>query len=693
MEITAPITLHPIQITAPLTVGYGFAPTIALDTPPVNGSVGPSGVRFVGVEGPLDLLATAILVGAKTLYSLDGETNPPIPGELPICAYSDTLGRWFLSSMIDGELQPGSFNAEPGDEEFPWQATWPETFFDTPISVAELPGTNLGGTPGILGQFAAVNGVVTHQCTSTAPLTWSPTGSGGGGASDVADLTTQGLTATYLLRVAAGGGLEQQSPAQVRVGIGAAAISHPHVGADIEDAAIVPALGKVARWAGLASIAGNPGRTMGPIQFPPLASMNHYNGYPAFAGADTQGLYWVWWTDGEWIVGCELNDVYGINQYEWHLTSDAALPPASGYVGWDVSTTGSPTVTVLPGLSRALYQGTLAGTITIAPDTHWDYPSQSEITTHLTALGVGAKGLEVFQGPTVAAIKATLGIGASGDVQVFDYTWNGAVQTWTKPAGARVVEWIIISGGGGGGSGRRGALTSWRQGGSGGSGGGINTGKANASAFGETENVIVGGGGAGGAAISSNDTNGNNGTDGGQSSFGATLKSRYGNRGLAGTAAGASIAGGTATANGSWLFGTLAVLGAGGSSTISTGGTATAITNGTPSGGGGGGTANNTDVYYGGGPGGSIGASLIGLTNGGTAGVNQNGGAGAISPFFFSGTGGGGGAVYTSGTCRPGGNGGIYGGGGGGGSGSTNGDTGSNAGGNGADGIVIIISY
>lgn len=45
----------------------------------------------------------------------------------------------------------------------------------------------------------------------------------GGGGGDVGDLTTTGLTAGNLLRVAAAGGLEQRTPAQVRSDIGAAA--------------------------------------------------------------------------------------------------------------------------------------------------------------------------------------------------------------------------------------------------------------------------------------------------------------------------------------------------------------------------------------------------------------------------------------------------------------------------------------
>lgn len=50
---------------------------------------------------------------------------------------------------------------------------------------------------------------------------WQPAGSAAAGVSDVGDLTTAGLSAGYMLRVANGGGLEARSPAQVRGDIGA----------------------------------------------------------------------------------------------------------------------------------------------------------------------------------------------------------------------------------------------------------------------------------------------------------------------------------------------------------------------------------------------------------------------------------------------------------------------------------------
>lgn len=57
---------------------------------------------------------------------------------------------------------------------------------------------------------------------------WSAAG-GGGGVSDVSDLTTTGLTAAHMLRVAAAGGLEARTPAQVLSDIGALPATNPSI--------------------------------------------------------------------------------------------------------------------------------------------------------------------------------------------------------------------------------------------------------------------------------------------------------------------------------------------------------------------------------------------------------------------------------------------------------------------------------
>src|SRR5687767_8273808 len=98
------------------------------------------------------------------------------------------------------------------------------------------------------------------------------------------------------------------------------------------------------------------------------------------------------------------------------------------------------------------------------------------------------------------------------------FTTPGA-NTWTKRAGARLVEVMLLGGGGGGGSGRRGAAGSVRQGGGGGGGSGYTHFMFAASILGATETVTVGAGGAGGAAITADSTDGNAGSAGGATSF------------------------------------------------------------------------------------------------------------------------------------------------------------------------------
>lgn len=107
----------------------------------------------------------------------------------------------------------------------------------------------------------------------------------------------------------------------------------------------------------------------------------------------------------------------------------------------------------------------------------------------------------------------------------------------------------VAGAGAGGGSGRRGAAGSSRAGGSGGGGGALRREILNSIAAGTSVTVTIGAGGTGGAAVEVNDTDGNNGTAGGNSSFGSYVTAYGGGFGCKGIAA-ASAGGGGGGAGG-----------------------------------------------------------------------------------------------------------------------------------------------
>jgi hypothetical protein len=268
------------------------------------------------------------------------------------------------------------------------------------------------------------------------------------------------------------------------------------------------------------------------------------------------------------------------------------------------------------------------------------------------------------------------------DVQTF--TTDG---TWTKPAGAAVVQVEMFGGGGGGGSGTRQATSTLATGGAGGGSGGFINHTLKAADIPSTAAVVVGAGGAGGAAITADTTVGAAGSSGTASTFGSLLKAWNGTGGAGGTAAGAASggAGGTSSSPGSTGAASSATGGVGGSSNVGA--------SAAPGAAGGGITAGN--VAANGGVGGTTWASLAGGT-GGAGGVVDTttpvAGGSATAGVPLPGGSSGGGASSITTAAQAGGSGGVYGAGGSGGGASRNGSN-SGAGGNGAAGIVRVTTY
>lgn len=288
---------------------------------------------------------------------------------------------------------------------------------------------------------------------------------------------------------------------------------------------------------------------------------------------------------------------------------------------------------------------------------------------------------------------------ASGvDVQTFGSSSSSGSFTWTKPTGAKWVEFLLIGGGGGGGSGARYATLSGRAGGGGGAGGTTYYGRISASYLGATQTVVVGSGAAGGAAQTVDSTVGNN---GGSST--STTFSIY-TSGAGGSGNGGSTTTGTAgSARNSMIFLTASANSGAGGGTLTTGSTGSTPNVHLIGGGGGGGAgaaaASTTNAAGGGGcgfgsasPSAGLVSVVAGGTGGTTAGVAATAGTSATTQYFFGGTGGGGGFYRTGQAGGAGGAGGWPGGAGGGGGASDNGFA-SGKGGDGANGFAVIITY
>lgn len=294
----------------------------------------------------------------------------------------------------------------------------------------------------------------------------------------------------------------------------------------------------------------------------------------------------------------------------------------------------------------------------------------------------------ITNGPGSITIASTGGSATPTAVQTFIN--NG---TWTKPAGARMVNIQLLGAGGGGGSGRKDTTSgAIRCGGGGGGGGSIVNITVPAAILGATETVTIGTPGIGGAAQVTDLTNGNGGQAGTATSFGSNIIANGGTGG----------AGGTATAG---TGGSGVLQGNNGASASTTGGIGntgvpSAITSAAQPGGasgasGGGLGVSNTAVAGAGGGRGLI-ANLAGGLAGAAGGANAtNGNANgfAINGLCATGSGGGSGGSSITASGGNGGTGGFpaAGGGGGGACGFSSGFSG--AGGSGGAGMAVITTY
>lgn len=293
--------------------------------------------------------------------------------------------------------------------------------------------------------------------------------------------------------------------------------------------------------------------------------------------------------------------------------------------------------------------------------------------------------------------------GGNVDVQIFS---TSGAHTWNRPAGfsaTSITKVVAFGAGGGGASGAYGTGVGARAGGGAGAGGARVEREYFTASLSATENVTVGAGGTGGAAQASG--TGNPGGNGGASTFGSNLTAFGGGGGPAPTSScagggGAGYLSGGSGATAGNLGGTTGNTGAGAGNTAAVGGAAgggsTGGAVGNPGGvainggcgGGAGGGANTTAAFFAGGTGGNnqdtpIAGGATGANGSTATGINPN----------MRGAGGGGGGACTSSGGSPGGDGGDGqqpGGGGGGGGAGVNVTSG--AGGDGADGIVVVIT-
>ena len=403
------------------------------------------------------------------------------------------------------------------------------------------------------------------------------------------------------------------------------------------------------------------------------------------------------------------------NQTDLQSALDLKAPKASPtFTGTPLSTTAAADTNSTQIATTAFVVGQASSTTpaadgTAAVGTSLKYARADHVHANpLPTGGTAGQVLSKVDGTNFNVTWTTAG-GGGCNVQTFGSssssgTFSGS-SGWQKPAGAKWVEIILYGGGGGGGSGARQLTSTARFGGGGGGAGTMFYGRISADYLASQETVVIGSGGTGGASITSGSANGNPGNAGSNTTF-SLFKAVGGNLGSAGTTT-TGTAGGTRT---SLFFASTVALGSGGNGASANGSTANAISsiNALPTGGGGGGgAAGGSTAGAFGGDGGSFNTStnnagIISVVAGGPGGnpsgsVAANAGTSATTQNFVGGTGGGGGFYATgvgNGTNNAGAAGGWPGGAGGGGGAADN-STGvsSGAGGTGAHGYAVIITY
>jgi hypothetical protein len=315
-------------------------------------------------------------------------------------------------------------------------------------------------------------------------------------------------------------------------------------------------------------------------------------------------------------------------------------------------------------------------------------PLASPALTGVPTAPTASLGTNTTQIATTAFVIANAGGGGGGggvDIQTFGGPTSSGTFTWTKPAGAKLVDIYLFGGGGGGASGARQPTTTNRAGGNGGGGGTFYYNRISADSLNSTQSVVIGSGGSGALARTTNGTI-LIGVAGGQTTF-SSFRASGGKNSNAGSISAYSIS-------------LTSAIGGGGntSTTNGLGGQFAALVAPTGGGGGAGQIANTTNSTLGG-NGGYMNtgeAGLIAIISGGsggtTTGVAATAGFTETSQLRYAGTGGGGGAYRSGFPGGDGANGGWPGGGGGGGGASNDGFN-SGKGGNGANGYAVIITY